>query len=85
MQRHVFFLDFQDLAEWCFMQSEISEQLKDQLKFNVDRTTHGDKIRDFHEWMRGVKKDTIHRVRTCITTSLVPRPPSLMQKKNGEK
>ena len=35
----------------------------DTLKYQVDRSTHGDKMRDFHEWMKAVKKDTLYRVR----------------------
>ena len=46
-----------------FKQSDIREQLKDTVKFQVDRSTHGDKLRDYHEWMTAIKKDTLHHVR----------------------
>ena len=48
------------------MQSNIREQLRDTVKFQVDRSTHGDKLRDFHEWMVAIKKDTLHHVSTSI-------------------
>ena len=32
------------------------------VKYQVDRSTHSDKMRDFHDWMEAVKKDTLHRV-----------------------
>ena len=41
---------------------EIKEELRDTVKYQVDRSTHGDKMRDFHEWMNAVKRDTLHRV-----------------------
>ena len=44
------------------MQYEINDQLKDKVKLAVDRSTHASKLRDFHEWMDAVKKDTLHRV-----------------------
>jgi len=45
----------------CF-QSEISEGVKESLKYEVDRTTYGNKMRDFQKWMIAVKKDTLYRV-----------------------
>ena len=44
------------------LQVEIREELSDVVKYEVDRSTHDDKIRDFHEWMKAVKKDTLHHV-----------------------
>ncbi len=43
-------------------QVEIKDELRDTVKYQVDRSTHGDKMRDFHEWMDAVKRDTLHRV-----------------------
>ena len=44
------------------MQSKIREQLRNTVKFTVDRSTHAEKIRDFHKWMVAIKKDTLHHV-----------------------
>ena len=43
-------------------QVEIRKELSDVVKYEVDRSTHDDKLRDFHEWMKAVKKDTLHHV-----------------------
>lgn len=47
---------------YYYYQYEINDQLKDQVKLAVDRSTHASKLRDFREWMDAVKKDTLHRV-----------------------
>ena len=44
------------------LQTEIKEHLRDTVKYQVDRTTHSEKLRDFHEWIKAVKKDTLHYV-----------------------
>ena len=45
------------------IQVDIKEELKDTVKYQVERGTHADKMRDFHEWMDAVKRDTLHHVR----------------------
>ena len=60
------------------LQSDIQEELRDTIKFAVDRSTHADKLRDFHEWMAAVKKDTIHhvcRAKCCCFPKEVPQCP----------
>ena len=44
------------------LQVKIREHLSDTVKYEVDRSTQDDKLRDFHEWMKAVKKDTLHHV-----------------------
>ncbi len=41
-----------------YLQVKIGENLSDVVKYEVDRSTHDDKLRDFHEWMKAVKKDS---------------------------
>ena len=43
-------------------QTEIKEHLKDSIKYKVNRNSHRDKLRDFHDWMEAAKKDTMHYV-----------------------
>lgn len=47
----------------------INDQLKDKVKLTVDRSTHASKLRDFHEWMDAVKKDTLHHVSVMTARS----------------
>ena len=35
------------------------------MKWNIDRSSLDDKLRDFLEWMDALKKDTVHRVGQC--------------------
>ena len=35
------------------------------VKYKVDRSTYSDRLRDFHEWIEAVKKDTLHHVSCC--------------------
>ena len=44
------------------LQVDINDVLRDTVKYQVDRTTHSDRIRDFHKWMKGVQRDTEHNV-----------------------
>ncbi len=50
----------------AYLQAKIRENLSDVVKYEVDRSTHDDKLRDFHEWMKAVKKDTLHHVNYCM-------------------
>ncbi len=54
------------LAFTLHLQAKIRENLSDVVKYEVDRSTHDVKLRDFHEWMKAVKKDTLHHVNYCM-------------------
>ena len=38
----------------------------EKVKWNVNRDSAEDKLRDFTEWLYAVKKDTIHNVCVCV-------------------
>ena len=48
------------------MQYELREEVIEKVKWNVNRDSPEDKLRDFLEWMKAVKRDTIHHVSSCV-------------------
>ena len=47
-------------------QNDLREEVMEKVKWQVNRDSAEDKLRDFLEWMYAVKKDTIHHVRPAI-------------------
>ena len=43
-------------------QNTFSHNLVERVKWNVNRDSPEDKLRDFMEWMKAVKKETGHQV-----------------------
>lgn len=43
-------------------QNELREEVIEKVKWQVNRDSAEDKLRDFLEWMYAVKKDTLHHV-----------------------
>ena len=43
-------------------QNTFREDLVERVKWNVTRDSPEDKLRDFMDWMKAVKKETIHHV-----------------------
>ncbi len=58
------------------VQHELREEVIEKVKWNVNRDSPEDKLRDFLEWMKAVKRDTLHQVHTLTyyTLSLIIRP-----------
>lgn len=44
-------------------QNDLREEVIEKVKWQVNRDSPEDKLRDFLEWMYAVKKDTLHHVR----------------------
>ena len=44
------------------LQNTFSHNLVERVKWNVNRDSPEDKLRDFMEWMKAVKKETLHQV-----------------------
>ena len=51
-------------------QNELREEVIENVKWNVNRDSPEDKLRDFLEWMFAVKRDTIHHVRNSVSLSV---------------
>ena len=47
-------------------QNKVREDLVERVKWNVNRDSPEDKLRDFMDWMKAVKKETIHHVCVCV-------------------
>ena len=48
----------------CFvLQDELREEVKNEVKWNVDRDSAEEKVRDFVGWMKACKEDINHQVR----------------------
>ena len=47
-------------------QNDLREEVMEKVKWQVNRDSAEDKLRDFLEWMYAVKKDTLHHVRPAI-------------------
>ena len=47
-------------------QNDLREEVVEKVKWQVNRDSAEDKLRDFLEWMYAVKKDTIHHVSPAI-------------------
>jgi len=45
-------------------QNKFREDLVERVKWNVNRDSPEDKLRDFLDWMKAVKKETLHHV--CV-------------------
>lgn len=45
-------------------QNDLREEVIEKVKWQVNRDSPEDKLRDFLEWMYALKKDTLHHVRT---------------------
>lgn len=45
-----------------YLQREFKEEVTSRVKWNVNRSSLDDKLRDFLDWMAALKKDTLHRV-----------------------
>lgn len=43
-------------------QNELREEVIEKVKWQVNRDSAEDKLRDFLEWMYALKKDTLHHV-----------------------
>ena len=54
----------------CGPQNDLREEVVEKVKWQVNRDSAEDKLRDFLEWMYAVKKDTLHHV-SVIVVSLV--------------
>ena len=48
------------------VQNELREEVVEKVKWQVNRDSAEDKLRDFLEWMYAVKKDTLHYVSAFI-------------------
>ena len=44
-------------------QHELREEVIEKVKWNINRDSPEDKLRDLLQWMKAVKRDTIHSVR----------------------
>ena len=47
------------------MQDELREEVIEKVKWNVNRDSPEDKLRDYLKWMKAVKHDTNHNV-SCV-------------------
>ena len=54
----------------CGPQNDLREEVVEKVKWQVNRDSAEDKLRDFLEWMYALKKDTLHHV-SVIVVSLV--------------
>ena len=52
------------LLRCSLQQNELRDEVVENVKWNVNRDSAEDKLRDFLEWLYAVKKDTIHNV--CV-------------------
>ena len=57
------------------LQNELREEVVKKVKWQVNRDSAEDKLRDFLEWMYAVKKDTLHHV-SILPIPLFWSPPS---------
>ena len=48
------------------VQHELREAVIEKVKWNVNRDSPEDKLRDYLEWMKAVKHDTMHHVSCCV-------------------
>ena len=46
-------------------QDELREEVKEKLKWSVNRDTPEDKLIDFLQWMEAARRDIDHQVSTC--------------------
>ena len=44
------------------LQRKFKEEVTSRVKWNVDRSSQDDKLRDFLHWINALKKNTIHQV-----------------------
>ena len=49
-------------------QHELREEVIEKVKWNINRESPEDKLRDLLQWMKAVKRDTIHSVRYVLVT-----------------
>ena len=47
-------------------QNKFREGLVERVKWNVNRDSPEDKLRDFMDWMKAIKKETLHHVCMCV-------------------
>ena len=52
---------------WSYVQHALREEVKERVKWMVNRDSAEDKTRDFLEWTKAVKNDTLHNVRIRIS------------------
>ena len=50
-------------------QNDLREEVVEKVKWQVNRDSAEDKLRDFLKWMCALKKDTQHHVRPAISRS----------------
>ena len=49
------------------MQHELREEVVEKVKWSVNRDSPEDKLRDYLEWMKAVKRDTMYHVSSvCV-------------------
>lgn len=51
------------------VQHELREEVIEKVKWNISRDSPEDKLRDLLEWMKAVKRDTVHSVSSSIPSS----------------
>lgn len=49
-----------------WLQNDLREEVVEKVKWQVNRDSAEDKLRDFLEWMYAVKKDTLHHVSVTL-------------------
>ena len=52
-----------------FVQHELREEVIEKVKWNISRDSPEDKLRDLLEWMKAVKRDTVHSVSSSLPSS----------------
>ena len=52
-----------------FFQHELREEVVEKVKWNISRDSPEDKLRDLLEWMKAVKRDTVHSVSSSLPSS----------------
>ena len=50
----------------AMVQHELREEVVEKVKWNISRDSPEDKLRDLLEWMKAVKRDTVHSVSSPI-------------------
>jgi hypothetical protein len=52
------------------LQREFKEVVTSRVKWNIDRSSQNDKLRDFLHWMDALKKNAIHQVKVVAINKL---------------
>ena len=53
------------------IQDELREELRSEVKWNVNRESPEEKVRDFVPWMKACKRDIDHQVNETIDDCVV--------------